>query len=80
MPPSRKDDRVFIIKSKRMDGILCKDGNIWASRWVGPGGKAPKLFKTRKGAERSIVGNANMREVVELDDKGQEICSVRIDK
>lgn len=35
--------------------ILCTDGEWYAPRFVGPGGRGAKVWKTRTGAERVRV-------------------------
>lgn len=48
------DKRRFTVVSEA-GNVLCTDGEWYAPRFVGPGGRNAKVWKTRSGAERVRV-------------------------
>jgi hypothetical protein len=63
---------MFIIKSTKSDSILGNDDEVRPSFCFGPLKLQPKLYKTRRGAERRTQDNPWWK-VVELDQHGCEI-------
>jgi hypothetical protein len=63
---------MFIIKSTKTDAIIAATGELRPSHAFGPLGLQPRLYKTRKGAERAI-GEHTWRKVIELDQYGCEV-------